>query len=191
MRLSAWVKSGISIHGWSWVVYTASSCATSLFLPRVDVLRDLLLNRPKPTWNLFVLYNDQKRKKPDTHTCLPCEQKLHFRGMSWRAKSSLSYFSHASSSGWYRENVASARRVIPASYLLTVRRCVLVYFTLYFVSASSFFLFLTCIQFLRKVFQRLFCSKQNNGETFVKQRVSLLAMTHDVKISCSLGIFKL
>ena len=31
---------------------------------------------------------------------LPCEQRLHFRGMS--------YFSHASS---YRENVASARRV--------------------------------------------------------------------------------
>ena len=37
---------------------------------------------------------------------LPCEQRLHFRGMSWRGKSS--YFSHASS---YRENVASARRV--------------------------------------------------------------------------------
>ena len=33
-----------------------------------------------------------------------CEQRLHFRGMSGRAKSS---FSHASS---YRENVASARR---------------------------------------------------------------------------------
>ena len=39
-------------------------------------------------------------------TKLPCEQRLHFRGMNWRAKSS--YFSHASS---YRENVASARRV--------------------------------------------------------------------------------
>ena len=38
---------------------------------------------------------------------LPCEQRLHFRGMSWRAKSS--YFSNASS---YRENVASARRVV-------------------------------------------------------------------------------
>ena len=37
---------------------------------------------------------------------LPCEQRLHFRGMRWRAKSS--YFSHASS---YLENVASARRV--------------------------------------------------------------------------------
>ena len=37
---------------------------------------------------------------------LPCEQRLHFRGMRWRAKSN--YFSHASS---FRENVASARRV--------------------------------------------------------------------------------
>ena len=36
---------------------------------------------------------------------LPREQRLHFHGMSWRAKS---YFSHASS---YSENVASARRV--------------------------------------------------------------------------------
>ena len=36
---------------------------------------------------------------------IPCEQRLHFRGMSWRTKS---YFSHASS---YRENVASARRI--------------------------------------------------------------------------------
>ena len=37
---------------------------------------------------------------------VPCEQRLHYRGMSWRAKSS--YFSQASS---YRENLASARRV--------------------------------------------------------------------------------
>ena len=35
-----------------------------------DVIADLLLNRPTATWNLFVLYNDQKRKKTDTHTCL-------------------------------------------------------------------------------------------------------------------------
>ena len=40
------------------------------FLPHFDVLCDLLLNRPTTTWNLFVLYNDQKRKKTDTHTCL-------------------------------------------------------------------------------------------------------------------------
>ena len=41
-----------------------------MFLPHFDVLCDLLLNRPTATWNLFVLYNDQKRKKTDTHTCL-------------------------------------------------------------------------------------------------------------------------
>ena len=41
-----------------------------MFLPHFDVLCDLLLSRPTATWNLFVLYNDQKRKKTDTHTCL-------------------------------------------------------------------------------------------------------------------------
>ena len=41
-----------------------------MFLPHFDVLCDLLLNRPTATWNLFFLYNDQKRKKTDTHTCL-------------------------------------------------------------------------------------------------------------------------
>ena len=46
---------------------------------------------------------------------IPCEQRLHFRSMSWRAKSS--YFSHASS---YRENVASARRVLTITFMLTV-----------------------------------------------------------------------
>ena len=40
-----------------------------MFSPHFDVLCDLLLNRSTATWNLFVLYNDQKRKK-DTHTCL-------------------------------------------------------------------------------------------------------------------------
>ena len=38
-----------------------------MFLPHFDVLCDLLLNRPMATWNLFVLYNHQKRKKTDTH----------------------------------------------------------------------------------------------------------------------------
>ena len=41
-----------------------------MFLPHFDVLCDLLLNRHTVTWNLFVLYNDQKTKKTDTHTCL-------------------------------------------------------------------------------------------------------------------------
>ena len=44
-------------------------CVTDV-LPHFDVLCDLLMNRPTATWNLFVLYNDQKRKKTETHTCL-------------------------------------------------------------------------------------------------------------------------
>ena len=40
-----------------------------MFLPLL-VLCDLLLNRPTATCNLFVLHNDQKTKKTDTHTCL-------------------------------------------------------------------------------------------------------------------------
>ena len=33
-----------------------ASCATFLFLPHFDVICDLLLNRRKATWNLFVNY---------------------------------------------------------------------------------------------------------------------------------------
>ena len=40
-----------------------------MFLPLL-VLCDLLLNRPTATCHLFVLHNDQKTKKTDTHTCL-------------------------------------------------------------------------------------------------------------------------
>ena len=40
------------------------------FLPHFYVFCDLLLNRPMVTWNLFVSYNGQKRKKTDIHTCL-------------------------------------------------------------------------------------------------------------------------
>ena len=42
--------------------------------------------------------------------------------------------------------------------------------TLYFVSASAFFLYLTCIQFPRKVFQRLFLLKAE----YWRKTVSLL-----------------
>ena len=41
-----------------------------MFLPHFDVFCDVLLNRPGAKWNLFVLYNDQKRIKTDTHTRL-------------------------------------------------------------------------------------------------------------------------
>ena len=34
-----------------------------MFLPYFDVLCDVLPNRPTATWNLCVLYNDQKEKK--------------------------------------------------------------------------------------------------------------------------------
>ena len=48
-----------------------------LFLPHFDVLCDLLLNRPTATWNLFVLYNNQKRKRP-IH--IPASNRLTFWG---------------------------------------------------------------------------------------------------------------
>ena len=52
------------------VAHEPQASVSVMFLPHFDVLCDLLLNRPTATWNLFVLYNDQKRKKTDTHTCL-------------------------------------------------------------------------------------------------------------------------
>ena len=33
-----------------------------MFLPHVDVICDLLLNRHTATWNLFVLYNKELKK---------------------------------------------------------------------------------------------------------------------------------
>ena len=52
------------------VAHEPQASVSLMFLPHCDVLYNLLLNRPTATWNLFVLYNDQKRKKTDTHTCL-------------------------------------------------------------------------------------------------------------------------
>ena len=54
-----------------------------------DVLCDLLLSRPTATWNLFVLYNDQKRKKTDTRTCLvplECSRICTSLGIFWVPK---------------------------------------------------------------------------------------------------------
>ena len=51
------------------VAHKPQANASLMFLPHFDVICDLLLNRPTATWNLFFLYNDQKRKK-DGHTCL-------------------------------------------------------------------------------------------------------------------------
>ena len=86
----------------------------------------------------------------------------------------------------------------PASYCLTVRGLLLgqAFFKslmLLFVSASSFFLYPTCMQFLQKVFHVFSCSKQNNGKNIYKTarlyyRLHMMATV--VKISCSLGTLK-
>ena len=52
------------------VAHEPQASVSLMFLPHFDVICDLLLNRPAATWNLFVFYNDQKRKKTNTHTCL-------------------------------------------------------------------------------------------------------------------------
>ena len=52
------------------VAHKPQASVSLMFLPHFDVICDLLLNKPAATWNLFVLYNDQKRKKTNTHTCL-------------------------------------------------------------------------------------------------------------------------
>ena len=44
------------------VAHEPQASVSLMFLPHFDVLCDLLLNRRTATWNLFVLYNDQKRK---------------------------------------------------------------------------------------------------------------------------------
>ena len=113
------------------VAHEPQASVSLMFLPHFDVLCDPLLNRPKATWNLFVLYNDQKRKTTDTHTCLVL---LDFS----RICASLGIF-------------LSPKRYL--SYLL--------------------FLYFTCIQFLRNVFQRLLLHKAEYCQKhFAKQRVS-------------------
>ena len=52
------------------VAHEPQASVSLMFLPHFDVLCDVLLHRPTATWNLFVLCDDQKRKKTDTHTCL-------------------------------------------------------------------------------------------------------------------------
>ena len=52
------------------VAHEPQATVSLMFLPHFDVLCDVLLHRPTATWNVFVLCDDQKRKKTDTHTCL-------------------------------------------------------------------------------------------------------------------------
>ena len=47
-------RAGVSLRG----VFS-----TDNFFVQFDVFRDVLLNRPTATWNLVVLYNEQKSKK--------------------------------------------------------------------------------------------------------------------------------
>ena len=59
------------------VAHEPHASVSLLFLPHFDVFCDLLLNRPTATWNLSVLYNDQKRKRP-IH--IPASNRLTFWG---------------------------------------------------------------------------------------------------------------
>ena len=45
------------------VAHEPQASVSMMFLPHFNVFCDLLLHRPTATWNQFVLYNDQKRKK--------------------------------------------------------------------------------------------------------------------------------
>ena len=86
---------------------------------------------------------------------------------------------------------------IPTSYRMTVQRFVLV--IRHFLSPKRyilsllllFFVILLVYSFFEKFFDVFPCAKQNNGENILQNSESLVAMTHVVKISCSLGILKL
>ena len=61
------------------VAYKPQASVTLMFFLHFDVLCDLLLSRLTETWNLFVLYYDQKRKTTDTNTCLiPLDSSLAY-----------------------------------------------------------------------------------------------------------------
>ena len=108
------------------VPHEPQASVTLMFLPHFDVLCDLSLNTPTVTWNLFILCNVRKDKRP-----------IH----------------------------------IPASYRMVPSAT--------FRPSFFFFLYLNCIQFLRKVFFNVFpCSKQNNGENILRNGESLIAMKH-------------
>ena len=50
------------------VTHEPQASVSLMFLPQFGVFCNLLLNRLTAMWNLFVLYNDQKRIKTDTHS---------------------------------------------------------------------------------------------------------------------------
>ena len=53
-----------------WCLKCGKTKKSLMFLAHFDVICNLLLNRPTTTWNLFVLYNDQKKEKA-RYTYLP------------------------------------------------------------------------------------------------------------------------
>ena len=64
------------------VAHEPQASVSLLFLPHFDVLCDLLLNRPTETWNLLVLYNDQKRKRTGSNVLFS----FHTRVVDWMHK---------------------------------------------------------------------------------------------------------
>ena len=54
------------------VAHEPQASVSLMFLPHFDdLICDLLLNRPTAAWNLFVLYNDQKRSERSLQQYLP------------------------------------------------------------------------------------------------------------------------
>ena len=72
-----------------WHTSRSRVCHWCFYHTDFHVLCDLLLSRPTATWNLFVLYNDQKIKKTDTRTCLvplECSRICTSLGIFWVPK---------------------------------------------------------------------------------------------------------
>ena len=62
------------------VAHELQASVSLMFFPHFEVLFDLLLDRPTERCNLFVLYNDQKRKKTDTYFNISASYLLTVRG---------------------------------------------------------------------------------------------------------------
>ena len=97
------------------VAHEPQAGVSLMFLPRVDVFCDLLLNRLTVTWNLFVLYNDQKSIKTDTHTCVVlldcskiCASLVPSAILPLGLFSSLSYFHTVSSKSFLTSSLAQS-----------------------------------------------------------------------------------
>ena len=107
------------------VAHEQQESVSLMFLPYFDVLCDLLLNRPTATWNLLVLYNDQKlRKQTDTHTCLvPLDCSRIFKSQALLFVSASSFFSlcylYAVSSKSFSTPFLAISRILAKSFYKT------------------------------------------------------------------------